>query len=68
MHFQNGKCQWQAWSKDALVFPVQEMNLVSACNWNENTSNTVHNSVLAIPADHSSLANRQYPWLLPYIY
>ena len=62
MHFQNGKGQWQAWSKDALVFPVQEMYLVFACAWNENTLNTVHNSTLSLPADHSSLAIRQYLW------
>ena len=42
-HLQNGKCQWQAWTKDALVFPVQEMYLVSACNWNVSISNAVHN-------------------------
>ena len=63
MHFQNKKCQWQAWSKDALVFPVQEMYLVSACTCIENTSNTVHNSALTFPADHSSMANIQYLWL-----
>ena len=68
MHFQNGKCQWQAWSKEALVFPVQEMDLVYACIWNENTSNTVHTSALTSQADHSRLANKQYPWLSAYIY
>ena len=41
-HLQNRKCQWQAWTKDALVFLVQEMYLVSACIWNVNISNTVH--------------------------
>ena len=46
MHFKIGKHQWQAWSKDALVFPVQQMYLVSACIWNKNASNTVHNSRL----------------------
>ena len=60
MHFHNEKCQWHAWSKDALVFPVQEMYLVSTCIWNEDTSNTVHNTALAFQADYSSQANRQY--------
>ena len=43
MNLQNGRYQWQALTKYGLVFPVQEMNLVSACIWNENTSNIVHN-------------------------
>ena len=33
-HLKNGECQWQAWTKDALEFIVQEMYLVSACIWN----------------------------------
>ena len=44
MNFQSERNQCQAWSKDALVFSVQEMYLVSACIWNMRTSNTVHNS------------------------
>ena len=56
--FQSEICQWQAWSRDTLVFPVQERYLVSVYIWNENTSNTVHNSALAFAVDHSSLANR----------
>ena len=63
MHFQNDKCQWQAWSRDALVFLVQEMYLVSACVWNDNISNTGHNLTLASQADHSDQANKLYPWL-----
>ena len=65
---QNGKCQWQAWFKDALVFLVQEMYLVSACIWNGNISNTVNNFTLTSQADHSSQANTLYLWLWAYIY
>ena len=68
MNFQNGKCQGQAWSKDALVFPVQEKYMVSACAWNENTLDTIHSSAQTFPADHSNLAIRQYLWLVAYIY
>ena len=67
-HLQNGKYQQQAWTKDALVFPVQEMYLVSACIWNGNISNTVHNLKSTSKAGHSSQVNTLYLWLWTYIY
>ena len=42
MCLQSEKCQGQAWSKDALVFPFQVMYLVSACIWTIKTSNILH--------------------------
>ena len=61
-HIQNGKCQWQAWTKDALLFTVQEMYLVSACIWNGNISHTVYNLTLTFQAGHSRQANTLYLW------
>ena len=65
---QNESYPWQVLSRDVLVIPVPKIDLVSACTWNKNTLNIVNSSELSFSAAHSSLANRQYLWLLAYIY